>query len=141
MDRAVHRLHRGVRKEWNLIDRVDLHRRAGQGLVDVADVLRDRPRSERRFFELSRDVVRAELGVRTVVPFDLERRQPLLRRPHMVGHDRDGVVEPHDLAHALDGLGGCVIDALRTTAKHGRLRERRDLDAGRPNVDAKSPSR
>ena len=44
------------------------------------------------------------LRVRAVVPFDDQRREPFLRRPHVVGDDRDGVVEPHDLAHALDGL-------------------------------------
>ena len=138
MDRAVHRLHCRVREERNLVGRVDLGGGARHGLVDIADVLRDRPRIERRLLELGRDVVRAELGVRTVVPFDLERREPFLRRPHMIGHDRDGVVEPHDLAHALDGLGGRIIDALHAAAEHGRLRERRDLHARRPNVDAKN---
>ena len=142
MDRAVHRLHCRVREKRHLVDRLDLGRGARHRLVDVADILRDRPRLERRLFELGRDVVGAELGVRTVVPFDLERREPFLRRPHMIGHDRDGVVEPHDLAHALDRLGGRIINALHTTAKDGRLRERRDLHARRPNVDAKDrPSR
>ena len=76
--------------------------------------------------------LRAELGVRTVVPFDHQRRQPFLRGPHMVGHDGDGIVEPHDLTHALDGLGLRIVHALHATAEDRRLRERRDLDARRP---------
>ena len=58
MDRAVHRLHRGVREERNLVGRLDLGGGARQGLVDVADVLRDRARLERRLFELAHDRLR-----------------------------------------------------------------------------------
>ncbi len=136
MNRAVHRLHRGVREERNLVDRLDLGGGARHGLVDIADILRNRPRIERRLFELAHDIFGVELGVRPVVPFDHQRRQPFLRGPHVVGDDRDGVVEPHDLTHALDGLGRRIIHALHATAEDGRLRKRRDLHARRPNVDA-----
>ena len=44
MNRAVHRLHRGVGEKRRLVDRLDLRGGAGQRLVDVADILRDRPR-------------------------------------------------------------------------------------------------
>ncbi len=54
----------------------------------------------------------------------------------MVGHDRDGVVEAHDLTHALDRLGRRIIHALHPAAEDGRLCEGRDLHARRPNVDA-----
>ena len=54
----------------------------------------------------------------------------------MVGHDGDGVVEPHDLTHALDGLGRRIIHALHAAAEDRRLRQRRDLHARRPNIDA-----
>ncbi len=54
----------------------------------------------------------------------------------MVGYDGDGIVEPYELTHALDGLGRRVIHALHPTAEHGRLRKGRDLNPGRPNVDA-----
>ena len=54
----------------------------------------------------------------------------------MVGHDRDGVVEPYDLTHALDGLGLRIVHALHATAEDGRLCEGRDLHARRPSVDA-----
>ena len=136
MNRAVHRLHRGVREERNLVHRLDLGDGARHGLVDIADILRNRPRIERRLFELAGDLVRVELGVRTVVPFDHQRCQPFFRSPHMVGDDGDRVVEPHDLAHALDGFGRRVIHALHAAAEDGRLRKRRDLHARRPNVDA-----
>src|SRR5256885_5562105 len=51
-------------------------------------------------------------SMRTVVPFDLQGREPFLRSPHMIGDDGDGVVELDDLTHALDGLGRRVIHAL-----------------------------
>jgi hypothetical protein len=105
-------------------------------LVDIADVLRHRARIERGLFELGCDVVRVELRVRSAVPFDHQRRQPFLRGPHMVCYDRDGVVEAHDLTHALDGLGLRIIHTLHPTAEDGRLRKSRDLHARRPGVDA-----
>ena len=55
VNRAVHRLHRGVREERNLVGRLDLGGGARHRLVDVADVLRHRARLERRLFELARD--------------------------------------------------------------------------------------
>jgi hypothetical protein len=136
MSGAVHRLHGGVGQERNLIDRLDLGRRVRHCAVDVADGLGDSARLERCLLEFCRYVARAELGVRPVVPFDLQRREALRRRSHMVGDDGDGIVETHDLAHALDGLGRRIIHALHAPADHRRLRQGRDLDARRPNVDA-----
>src|SRR6266704_2012923 len=63
MNRAVHRLHRCVREERNLIGRLDLGRSAGYRLVDIADILCNGSPIERRFFELARDVLRCEPGV------------------------------------------------------------------------------
>ena len=136
MRRAVHRLHCRVREERDLVGRLDLGNRTRHGFVGVADILRHRPRIERGLFQRAHDLLRVELGVRAVVPFDHQGRQPLLRSPHMVGHDRDGIVEPHDLTHALDGLGCRIIHALHASAEDGRLCKGRDLHAGRPNVDA-----
>ena len=53
--RAVHRLHRGVREERNLIGRLDLGGGARHRLVGVTDVLRHRARAERCLLELARD--------------------------------------------------------------------------------------
>ncbi len=43
MDGAVHRLHRRVCEKRNLIDRLDLGGGARHRLLDIADVLRNRP--------------------------------------------------------------------------------------------------
>ena len=136
MDRAVHRLHRGVRKERNLVGRLDFGGGVRQGFGAIADALRHRPRIERRLFELTRDRIGVELGVRTLIPFDRQGGEPFLRGSHVVGHDGNGVVEPHDLTHAPDGLGRGIVDALHAAAEHRRLRERRDLHARRSHIDA-----
>ena len=136
MDGAVHRLHRGVRQERKLIGRLDLGDGAGQSCVHIADVLRHRTRMKRRLFERGHDAVHVQRGMRTVVPFDLEGLEPLLRRPHVIRDDGDGIVEVHDLAHAVDRLGGRIVHALHAPAEDGRLRQRRDLHARRPRIDA-----
>ena len=104
--------------------------------VDIADVLRNRTRIERGLFELAYDLVRVDLAMRPVVPFDRQGRQPFPRSAHVVGHDRDGVIEPYDLVHAVDRPGRRIIHALHTAAEDGRLCQGRDLHAGRPDVDA-----
>ena len=136
MDRAVHRFHRRMGEERQLVRRLDLGDCARHGLVDIAGVLRNRPRIERRLFELAHDVFCVQLGVGPVVPLDHKSRQPLCRRPHVVGHDGDGIVELHDLAHALDGLGRRIVHALHPTAEDRRLRKGRDLQARQLDVDA-----
>ena len=137
MNRAVHRLHRRVREERHLVDRLDLGGGARHRLVGIADVLRHRARLERRLLELAqRSSAVVSLRVRAVVPFDHQRRQALLRGAHVIGDDRDGIVEPHDLPHAFDGLRRGVVDALDAAAEHRRLRQRRDLHARRPSIDA-----
>ena len=119
MNRAVHRLHCRVRQERDLVGRLDLGDAGRHGRIAIADVLRNRAWIERRLFELARNLLCVELGVRPVVPFDHQRRQPFLGSAHMIGHDGDGVIEPYDLAHALDGLGRRVIDALQPTTEDG----------------------
>ena len=74
--------------------------------------------------------------MRAVVPFDHQGREALFRRSHMVSHHSDGVVEPNDLPHTLDGLSGRVINALHPTTEDGRLRKGGKLHARRPDVDA-----
>ncbi len=119
MNRAVHRLHRRVREERNLVGRLDLGDGARHGLVSIADILRNGSRTLCRPLKLLLDVIRIELGVRAVVPFDHQRRQPFLRSAHVVRDDSDGVVEPHDLTHTFDGFGLRIINALHTTAENG----------------------
>jgi hypothetical protein len=136
MHRAVHRLHRRMREERHLVARLDLGRGAGDRLVGIAHVLRNCARAKRRLIELTHDRLRVEPGMGTFVPFDLERCKALLRSSHVIGHDCDGVVQPDDLTNALDGLRRPIVDALDASAVHRRLRERRDLHAGRPGIDA-----
>src|SRR5207249_6026731 len=85
VDGTVHRLHRRVREERHLVDSLNLLGGAGHGPRDVALFARDHARLLRRRRELADDVGRAELGVRPLVPADVERREALLRRPHVVG--------------------------------------------------------
>jgi hypothetical protein len=53
---AVHRLHSGVRKKRDLIDRLDLGAGGRYRLAGVAGALRYRPRLQRRLSEPFRDV-------------------------------------------------------------------------------------
>ena len=135
MDRAVHRLQCGVRQKRDLVDRVNSGGGARHCLVSVTNILRNRTETERRLFQLSRDVRRAEFRVWSVIPLDHQGCQPLLRGPHVIGHDRDGIVEPHNLAHAFDGFCRRVVEALDEAAENRRLRQRRDLHARWPRID------
>src|SRR5882724_8268174 len=134
MSGAVHWLHGGVREEGKLIARLDFGGGTRHGASYIADVLRNSARTERGAFKLVHDVPGGKLGMRTVVPFDDQGSQALLRRPHMIGYDGDGIVEPHDLAHTLDRPGRRIIHAFHATAKDGGLRERCDLHSGRSSV-------
>ena len=136
VNRAVHRLHRRMRQEGKLIARLDLGGSASHRPVDIADVLGNCTGLAGRLLELGDDQACLELGMRTIVPFDHQGLQPLLRRPHMVGNDRHGIIEPNDLAHPFDRLRGGIIHALDATPEHRRLDEGGDLHAGRSNVDA-----
>src|SRR5262245_21799313 len=118
MHRAIHRLHRRVGQERDLIDRLDPGGGAYHGLVGVTDVLRHCTRAKRRLFELARDVRCGELGMWTVVPFDLERCETFLRSSHVISDDRNGVIEPYDLTHALDGLCSRIIQVLHAPAEN-----------------------
>jgi hypothetical protein len=134
--RAIHRLHCRVGQERHLIGRLDFrggtrHRRLG-----VTDVLRHCTSAQRRLFELARDVRCCEPGMRTIVPFDLERCETFLGSSHVIGDDRNGVIEPHDLAHALDRFRGRVIQALHAPAEDRRLHQGCNFHAGRTSVDA-----
>ena len=117
VDRAVHRLQRGMSEKRQLVGRLDLGRGARHGRLDVALTARNGARALRCTLELPDDIRRAEGRVRALVPFDLERREALLRCPHMVGDDSHRIVEAHHLTHALDRHRLAVVDALHATAK------------------------
>ena len=71
-----------------------------------------------------------------VVPFDLERCQSFFGSSHVVRDDRDGIVQPYDLAYAPDGSCRGIIEVLHAPAEDGRLRECGNLHAGWASVDA-----
>ena len=48
------------------------------------------------------DIGGVDHSVLSVVPANVERRQPLLGRPHVIGHDRNRIVEADNLAHSFD---------------------------------------
>ena len=93
MHRAVHRLHRRVREKWHLIGRLDFRDRTRHGAVAIADGLRDRAFAKRCPFQIVEDILSAELRIGSIVPFDDQGGEALLRRAHMIGHDRDCVIQ------------------------------------------------
>ena len=136
LDRAVQGLHRGVREERHLVDRLDLLGGAGHRLGDIALLARDRPRLLRGRLELLHDIGGTELGVWALVPADVERGKALLGRPHMIGDHRHGVVEADHLVHALDRLRLGFIDAGELAAEHRTGGNGGDFHTGDLHVDA-----
>ena len=77
-----------------------------------------------------------DICVRTVVPVDVERGQALHGRPHMIADHRDGIIEPHHLAHALDRHRLAVVNVDELAAKHWTSGHGGDLHAGNDRIDA-----
>ncbi len=104
----------GVREERNLVDRVDLAWRRRPCACSASPMFCATAPGPRVACSSS-------AAIAAVVSFACgpsshsidERGEPFLRGAHVVGDDRDGVVEPHDLAHALDGLRRRVVHALQ----------------------------
>ena len=76
------------------------------------------------------------IGVRPLVPRDVERVEALLRGPHVIADDRDEVVENNDLPHPRHAARPCVVHVRDLAAEYRTARERGDLHARRPGVDA-----
>src|ERR1700753_1525258 len=76
------------------------------------------------------------MRVRAAVPFDLERVEPFLRRPHMVADHANDIVEHDDLLYAWNFLGGAVVDFVDLAAEYRTRRHGRELHAGEHRVDA-----
>ncbi len=135
VDRAVHRLHRDVRQERRLVYRFDLRRRAGERAHGVAVFPRRHTRGLRRLREPLHDVGGTQLRIRPVVPADGERRQSLLGRPHVVGHNGDCIVELNDLPHAGDCLRLLLVDSTDFAAQDRARSHRCDQHPRQPHVD------
>ncbi len=97
---------------------------------------RDRAGLLRRGGKLRQDVGRRELRVRPRVPLRRRGGEALLRRERMDGHDRDGVVELHDLGHAAHRLRLRIIDRHELSTEGRRLGHDRELHSRQPRIDA-----
>ena len=122
VDGAARRLHRCVREERHLVDRLDLLGGAGHDLGHIALgralLARHHARLLRGRLELLHDIGGTELGVGALVPADVERGKPLLGRPHVVGDHRHGVVEADHPMHAFNRLRLAVVHAGELAAEH-----------------------
>ena len=106
-------------------------------LRDVALLFGDDGGSVRGVFELFDDIRGRDMGVFAFVPNDVERRQALLRGPHMIRDDGDGVFEANDPAHASDRFRFAIVDARQFAADHRAGRHGGDLHARDFDVDPK----
>jgi hypothetical protein len=75
------------------------------------------------------------LGIRPVIPSDVERREPALCSPHMVADDRHQIIQHHDLAHPGNRSSSTIIDMRDRTTEHGACREGCELHSRRQDVD------
>ena len=100
LHRAIHRLHRRVRQERLLVNRIDLLHGPRMGRHGIAVMPRHRAGLFRRGCQLSRDVGGGELRVRSRVPLGSRGSETLLGRPRMIRDDRDSVVQANHLTDA-----------------------------------------
>src|ERR1700761_1337047 len=135
MNGAVHWLHGRVRQERQLIG-LFVFLASREPLGDVADRFGDDAILLAGGAYILPDVVRGKMRVRAAVPFDLERVEPFLRRPHMVAYHANDIVEHDDLLHAGNFLGGTVVDLVDLAAEYRTCRYGRKLHAGQHRVDA-----
>ena len=125
-----------MREERDLVRRFQFLRRARDDRRRIPLVSHHHSGGVRGRGEPPDDVGRVDRSVRSIVPAERERLDALFRRPHVVGYDRNGIVEADDLAHAHDGFGFAVIDADQLAAHDGTRCDRGDLHSGQPDVDA-----
>jgi hypothetical protein len=121
MNRRVQRLHRRVCQERQFI-RCFQPVTGGEALGDVANGFGDYAVLFTGGAQILPDVVRADAGVRALIPGHYKRIEPLLGRPHVIADHRDHVVQHDDLAHARNLLGGAVIDLADLAAEHRACR-------------------
>ena len=136
MNRAVHRLHRRMRQERQLVGRLEPV--AGRkALGDIAVGFRDHAVLFAGGAQILPDVFRAD-AARSAPSSQLiiERIEALLGRPHVIADHRDQIVQHDDLLHARDFLGGAVVDLADLAAEHRACRQGRELHAGQHRVDA-----
>ncbi len=109
MNRAVHRLHRGVREERQLVVRFELVAVA-QRLVRIAGLLGDEAGLLACFLDLAPHLRGVDMPVRARIPGDIERVETALRSPHMIADNGHHVVEHDNLTDARNFLRRAVVD-------------------------------
>ena len=137
MDGTVHRLHRGMCEERHLVHGVKPLRRASEGLVSVTLVSCHSSGVPGRLFELTDNRCHLDARVRSVIPLNRCGLEALPGCPHVIGDDGDGFVDVDDLAHASHRQSRSFVHLSRSSAKHGRDGDRRDLHSRQPDVDTK----
>src|ERR1700692_2459199 len=93
---AVHRLHRGVGKERQLVNGIKSLRRAGERPLGVALIARHDAWLHRCLFELTDDGGAVGTRIRTVIPLNSGGLEAFLGSPQMVRDHRYGLVDRDD---------------------------------------------
>ena len=130
---AVHRLHRRVGEERELVDRLDRLRGRRRGLARLGEGL---ARLRRLCLVAGQQLVAVETLARRFVPLHLERAPPLQRRPGAGGDDGDAFGDLDDVGDALHPLrlGRVERHQLRAEARRPgdhRRQQARQLDVDR----------
>ncbi len=133
--REVHRLHRGVGEEGQLVG--GLHGLCGalDGGVHVALLLEDRAGPGRGRLEGGGNAGGVERLSWALVPGDGERLARALGAPPGVGHHGDAVGDLPHVLHPRHRLGPGGVEAHRLAADHRALREGRVEHAGQLDVE------
>ena len=140
MHRAVQGLHTSVSQQRQLKCRGDnLARSLAAGserLLHIADLLRNCTVAQAGAAQPRPDQLGGHLGIRPVIPSDVERGEPALCSPHMVADDRHQIIQHHDLSHSGNRFSSTIIDVRDRTTEHGARRVGRELHSRRQDVDA-----
>ncbi len=136
MHRAVHRLHRGVGKERQLVNGVKPLRRAGERLLGVAFIARHDAGPHRCLFELTDDAGAVDTRIRTVIPLNRSGLEAFLGSPQMVRDYGYCLIDRDDLTHAFDRTRGRLVHRPCLSAAHRGDGNSRHLQSRQPHVDA-----
>ena len=132
---AIHRLHRRVSEEGELVDRLDrLDRAAGAG-VPAAGRANGLPRLAGFVAEEGEDLVGVELAARRFIPLHLERVAALQRRPGAAGDHGDTLGHLHHVGDALHLLRRRGVEGHQLGAEARREGDHRGQQAGELDVD------
>ena len=137
-DHAVHRLHRRVREERELVRRLEPLRRAAERRFDVALLVRHRARRHRKALVLGHDLRRAEAQRRGLVPLGDECVAAALGRPIVLGEHGDAVGRRRGkgdhVEHAANLFCLGRVEARELGAEARRMQYHRGQHAGQFHI-------